>query len=105
MNDYEKSRMLRVQENQARLREMGFKNIVRSLTSLAESKKEKKKKKKQVVSNARDADYIPDFGDVDGDENYEEKFTNSVKVRKKQHRAQYIAPMSINKYANLAKSE
>lgn len=46
MNDYERSKMLRVQENKKKLLELGVKNIAKSLTSLVESKKTKKKNKK-----------------------------------------------------------
>ncbi|KAI7728955.1 hypothetical protein M8C21_026434, partial [Ambrosia artemisiifolia] len=45
-NDYEKSRMLRIQENQKKLQALGVKNIDKSLTSLTESDKTKKNKKK-----------------------------------------------------------
>ena len=45
MTDYERVKMLRVQENQERLRELGIKKIANSLTSLVDSQKTKKKEK------------------------------------------------------------
>ena len=47
MNDYERNKMIRVQENQERLWELGVINIAKSLTSLVESQKTKKKKGKR----------------------------------------------------------
>ncbi|CAH1421292.1 unnamed protein product [Lactuca virosa] len=99
MNDYEKIRLLRIQENQARLKDLGVKSIANSLTSLVESQKPKKKQVKPTSTSARDSDYIPDVGD-DNDGDYQE-VARSVEVSKKQHRPQYIAPMSMNRLANL----
>ncbi|KAL6584466.1 hypothetical protein OROMI_003755 [Orobanche minor] len=101
MNDYEKNRILRIQENQAKLRDLGVRSIGNSLSSLVESQKTKKKKVKPMYTSARDSDYIPDLGD-DGDGDYQEVATG-VKVSKKQHRRQYIAPMSMNRLATLGK--
>lgn len=39
MNDYEKAKLLRVKENQERLRELGVTNIAKSLTSLVQTTK------------------------------------------------------------------
>ncbi|CAH1428093.1 unnamed protein product [Lactuca virosa] len=101
MNDYEKIRHLRIQENQARLKDLGVKSIANSLTSLVESQKPKKKQVKPMSTSARDSDYIPDLGD-DNDGDYHE-VARSVEVSKKQHRPQYIAPMSMNRLANLTR--
>ncbi|KAI3752843.1 hypothetical protein L2E82_24881 [Cichorium intybus] len=92
MNDYEKNRLLRVQVNQARLRDLGVKSIAKSLTSLVESQKTKKKKAKLTYTSARDVDYIPDLDD-ESDGDYREVAT-SVEVSKK-----VVAPMVSNKYA------
>ncbi|KAI7758182.1 hypothetical protein M8C21_015292, partial [Ambrosia artemisiifolia] len=55
-----------------------------------------------TYNNAKDVDYIPDN---DNDDNSEEdqEVNTSVEVFKKQHRPQYIAPLSMNSIANLAK--
>ncbi|KAL4574316.1 hypothetical protein LXL04_021145 [Taraxacum kok-saghyz] len=96
MNDYEKNRLSRIQENQARLRDLGVKSIASSLTSLVESKNPKKKKvkTKYTGTSARDSDYNSSLGD-DGDRDYQEVATNAEK-----HIPQYIAP---NRLANLSK--
>ncbi|KAL4573773.1 hypothetical protein LXL04_020590 [Taraxacum kok-saghyz] len=101
MNDYEKNRLSRIQENQAKLRDLGVKSIANSLTSLVESQNPKKKKVKTKytsASAARDSDYNPGLGD-DGDRDDQEVAT-SAKVSKKKHIPQYIAP---NRLANLSK--
>ncbi|GKA20105.1 transposase, Ptta/En/Spm, partial [Tanacetum coccineum] len=68
MNDYERSKMLRVQENQERLRQLGVKNIAKSFTSLVEGDKIKKRKKK-TVANDNSVDYNPDScGDGEKDD-------------------------------------
>lgn len=82
MNDYERSRMLRVQENQGKLREFGVKNIAKSLTSLVESKKSKKRKEKSTVSNDKDLEYIPEFRD-DDEGDYPLEVSKSVGASKK----------------------
>ncbi|KAK1424444.1 hypothetical protein QVD17_19774 [Tagetes erecta] len=101
-NDYEKIKLLRVQDNKRRLHELGIKNITDSLASLVESKKTKKKKVKPTHSNARDVGYTPEMGE-DNTEDYVEVAT-SVEVTKKPHRSQYIAPMAMNKVVNLGKN-
>ncbi|PWA67428.1 transposase, Ptta/En/Spm [Artemisia annua] len=93
--------MLRVQENQQRLRELGVKNIADSLTSLAVAENTKKRKKKAKVTNYKDIEYNPEESS-DTEENYQEVATH-VTAPKKIHRRQYIAPMSMNRYANLSK--
>ncbi|KAI3785193.1 hypothetical protein L1987_44307 [Smallanthus sonchifolius] len=60
-----------------------------------------KNKAKEIKANARDVDYIPTMGD-DSEGDYQEVAT-TVQVSKKQHRPRYIAPMSMNRLANLAK--
>lgn len=83
MNDYERSRMLRVQENKQKLLELGVKNITKSLTSLVESQNTKKKKnKKKFVTNEKVVEYNSDLGD-DNEENYEEEVARSIGVPKK----------------------
>ncbi|PWA92171.1 transposase, Ptta/En/Spm [Artemisia annua] len=85
MNDYERSKRLRVQENQERLRQLGVKNIAKSFT----------------IANDKSVDYYPNpcgDGEEDGNE-----VATPVKLRQKQHRPRYIAPMAMNKYANLTK--
>ncbi|KAM0031369.1 hypothetical protein Hdeb2414_s0017g00508011 [Helianthus debilis subsp. tardiflorus] len=61
----------------------------------------KKKKVKPPYNNVRDVDYIPD-NDDDSEEDHQ-KVNKSVKVSKKQRPPQYIAPLSMNKIANLAR--
>ncbi|KAL8255312.1 hypothetical protein R6Q59_033533 [Mikania micrantha] len=104
MNDYEKIRLLRVQENQERLKDLGVNRIANSLTSLVESKKTKKKMVKPTQTNAEDVEYIPPMSDDDIEKDYQE-FAASVEISnsKKQHHPQYIAPQSMNKLANFAK--
>ncbi|KAL8205046.1 hypothetical protein R6Q57_010669 [Mikania cordata] len=103
MNDYEKNRLMRVQENHKRLKDLGVKRIANSLTSLGESKKIKKKIVKPTPTNAADVEYIPHMGD-DIEEDYQE-FASSVEVSKskKQHHPKYIAPQSMNKLAKFVK--
>ncbi|KAK9061396.1 hypothetical protein SSX86_018577 [Deinandra increscens subsp. villosa] len=102
LNNYEKSRRLRIQENQKKLQALGVTNIAKSVTSLVESCKAKKRKKKPMVTNEKDVEYMPDF-DNEGEQDYEEEDATRVRVSKKQPRPQYIAPMSIKRCANLAK--
>ncbi|KAD4586580.1 hypothetical protein E3N88_24181 [Mikania micrantha] len=101
MNNYEKARLLRVQENKERLRELGVKSVAKSLTSLVESKKKKKKKVYPTYFNMRDDNYSHEMSD-DSDKDNPEVATN-VQIAKKQHRQRYIAPMSMTKIANMAK--
>ncbi|KAD6796459.1 hypothetical protein E3N88_07355 [Mikania micrantha] len=101
MNNYEKTRLLRVQENKERLRELGVKSMAKSLTSLVESKKKKKRKVISTDFNMRDDNYSNDMSD-DSDKNNQEVAAN-VQVEKKQHRPRYIAPMCMTKIANVAK--
>ncbi|KAL8252260.1 hypothetical protein R6Q59_035953 [Mikania micrantha] len=101
MNNYEKARLLRVQENKERLRELGVKSVAKSLTSLVESKKKKKKKVNPTYFNMRDDNYSHEMSD-DSDKDNPEVATN-VQIAKKQHRQRYIAPMSMTKIANMAK--
>ncbi|GJX54162.1 transposase, Ptta/En/Spm [Tanacetum coccineum] len=91
MTDYERSKLLRVQENQERLRELGIKKIANSLTSLVDSRKTKKTKKNPTTNSERDATH------------FHEEVSGSVGVAKTQHRPQFIVPLPMNKYANLAK--
>lgn len=44
VTDYDRIKLLRVRENQEKLKELGITNIARSMTSLVESKKKTKKK-------------------------------------------------------------
>ncbi|KAJ0619296.1 hypothetical protein HanOQP8_Chr02g0075091 [Helianthus annuus] len=100
-NEYLIARDLRVQENNRKMQELGLKTIANSLTSLTGSQKMKNKKVKPAYHNARDEDYNPGYSD-DNEEEYYEANTN-VEASKKQHRPRYIAPMSLNKIAKLAK--
>lgn len=77
MNDYEKAKLLRVQENQERLKLLGVKNIVNSLPSLVQSKKTKKRKDKTTFNNENDVNYMSDHGG-DGDENHSKENDTSV---------------------------
>ena len=61
------ARLARIQENQKRLRELGVKNVVDSMTSLVDSNKMKKKPVKRNT-RAGDVDYIPDPGEDSGDD-------------------------------------
>ncbi|KAK9070473.1 hypothetical protein SSX86_010875 [Deinandra increscens subsp. villosa] len=102
VNAYENRKRLRVQENQARLQALGLKNISKSLTSLVESDKSKKTKKKRMDTNNKDVEYMPGSEIADQvEQDYEHNDDTSVS-KKKQH-PKFIAPMSINRYANLAK--
>ncbi|GJT38186.1 hypothetical protein Tco_0938051 [Tanacetum coccineum] len=101
MTDFERSKILRVHENQERLRELGVKNIAKSLTSLAVAENTKKRHKKAKVTDDKDVVYNP-VNSVHSEENYQEVATR-VTATKKLHRQQYIAPMSMNRYANLSK--
>ncbi|KAD2804052.1 hypothetical protein E3N88_37429 [Mikania micrantha] len=68
VNDYEKIRLLRIEENQKKLRDLGVKSIANYLTSLVESQKIKKKIVKPSNADKTDADYISDLSvdDVEG---------------------------------------
>ncbi|KAD4982497.1 hypothetical protein E3N88_19168 [Mikania micrantha] len=101
MNNYEKARLLRVQENKERLRELGVKSVAKSLTSLVESKKKKKKKVNPTYFNMRDDNFSHEMSD-DSDKDNPEVATH-VQIAKKQHRQRYIAPKSMTKIANMAK--
>ncbi|KAL8249435.1 hypothetical protein R6Q59_006303 [Mikania micrantha] len=94
VNDYEKIRLLRIEENQKKLRDLGVKSIANYLTSLVESQKIKKKIVKPSNADKTDADYISDLS-VDGENDHQQV----VKKSKKQHRSHYIAPLSMNKLA------
>ncbi|KAL8208994.1 hypothetical protein R6Q57_008406, partial [Mikania cordata] len=98
VNDYEKRRLLTVAQNKNKLRDLGVKNIANSFTSLVESKKIKKGTVEPTNINANDMDYIPNMDDdSEGDRQH------IVTTSKNQHRPQFIPPMSMNKFANLAK--
>ncbi|KAD3336146.1 hypothetical protein E3N88_31665 [Mikania micrantha] len=94
VNDYEKKRLWTVEQNKNKLRDLGVKNIANSFTSLVESKKSKKRIVKPANTITNDMDYIPE---MDDDSEGDRRTSN------KQHHPQYIAPMSMNKLANLAK--
>ncbi|KAL8233725.1 hypothetical protein R6Q59_019825 [Mikania micrantha] len=79
VNDYEKRRLLRLQENQKKLRELGVKNIANSLTSLVENQKLKKKMRKTSSTNGNDVDYVPDMGD-DSESDHQQVAIRSKKV-------------------------
>ncbi|KAI3682006.1 hypothetical protein L2E82_50317 [Cichorium intybus] len=80
--DYERSKLLRVQENQERLRELGIKNIAKSLTSLVESQKKEEKKLKSVGTIERDVDF-----DSGSEEEYREVATIDVPQKRDQSKA------------------
>ncbi|PWA36533.1 transposase, Ptta/En/Spm [Artemisia annua] len=82
ITDYERSKMLRVQENQQTLRELGVKNIAKSLTSLAVAENTKKRKKKAKVTNDKDVEYNPEESS-DTEENYQEISTHVTAPKKK----------------------
>ena len=82
MNDYEKIKMLRVQENQERLRELGIKKIANSLTSLVDSQKTKKTRKKSAaICETNDRSSHDHNGEIG--EDYREEVTASVDAPKK----------------------
>ncbi|KAJ0754544.1 putative transposase, Ptta/En/Spm, plant [Helianthus annuus] len=103
-NVYMEARLARIQENQKRLRELGVKNVVDSMTSLVDSNKMKKKPVKRNT-RAGDVDYIPDPGEDSGDDCEEDnqQVGRSIVVPKKRHHSQYIPPMSMSRTANLTK--
>lgn len=96
LNEYEKSKLLRVQENKQRLHQMGIKNIVNSLRSLAESNKTKKKKVKTTHANVRDVDYTPEIGEDSGEDYLE--VAKSVEVAKRVIRLSVIFLFSLCVY-------
>ncbi|KAL8197969.1 hypothetical protein R6Q57_030020 [Mikania cordata] len=81
-NKYEKERQLRIQENKKRLSYLGVKNIVKSLTSLAESQQMKQKTVKRN-SHVGDVDYIPSAEDDSEDD--DQQVGGSVVASKKMH--------------------
>ncbi|KAK1432147.1 hypothetical protein QVD17_09039 [Tagetes erecta] len=83
VNDYERNRLLRVQENKKRMHDLGLKKISNSLTSLVETQKLKKKKVKPTFNNARDVDYVLD-NDEESEEDYIEVDTSAQVSKKKQ---------------------
>ena len=89
MPDYERSKMLRVQENQERLRELGIKSIASSLTGLVDSQKTKKTRKKSAAISETDARYSHDLNGENG-EDYPEEVAASVGAPKKVTRFKYI---------------
>ncbi|KAL4590513.1 hypothetical protein LXL04_003445 [Taraxacum kok-saghyz] len=86
MNDYEKNILSRIQENQARLRDLGVKSIAISLTSLVEiqNRKKKKVKTKYTSASTRESDYNPGLGD-DGNRDYQEVATSAEVSKKVSH--------------------
>ena len=76
MNDYEKVKLLRVKENQERLRELGVTNIANSLTSLVQSKKTTKSKDK-TSSNEKDVGNMCNYGGDGEGCHYEEINTHA----------------------------
>ena len=82
MTDYERTKMLRVQENQERLRELGIKKIANSLTSLVDSQKTKKTRKKSIAISETNARYFHDHNGETG-EDYREEVAASVEAPKK----------------------
>ncbi|KAI3805289.1 hypothetical protein L1987_27521 [Smallanthus sonchifolius] len=101
VNDYETSRLLRVQENRKKMQDLGLKRIANSLTSLVDSQEMRNKKVKPTyINNTRDEEFMPDNDDNSQEDNQEVE--TSVEVSKK-HRPRYIAPLSMNRIVNLAK--
>nr|XP_043608858.1 nucleolin-like [Erigeron canadensis] len=101
-NKYEQAKRLRVQDNQKRLQALGLQNIAKSLTSLIESDKAKKKKKIPMDNSEKDGEDMPssEFDD-DAEQDYQEEA--ATKIPKMKQHTKYIAPMSMNRFANLAK--
>ena len=89
MTDYERSKMLRVQENQERLRVLGVKNIDKSLTSLAVAENRKKRQKKGKVTNDKDVEYNSEDAS-DSEENYQEVATHVTAPKGNQIRNIFI---------------
>ncbi|MFS8015880.1 hypothetical protein Hanom_Chr15g01361911 [Helianthus anomalus] len=100
-NEYLKARQLRIQENEKIMQDLGLKKIASSLTNLSGSQKMKNKKVKPTYHDVRDPNYIP--GNSDDSEDEYQEFDTNVEVSKKKHCPQYIAPMSLNKIAKLAR--
>ncbi|GKA94998.1 transposase, Ptta/En/Spm [Tanacetum coccineum] len=90
MTDYERNKLLRVQENQERLRELGVKNIAKSLTSLAVAENTKKRQKKAKVTNDKDVEYNLEDS-VDNEENYQEVATHVTAPKKQRVSAPNIS--------------
>ncbi|PWA57151.1 transposase, Ptta/En/Spm [Artemisia annua] len=82
MTDYERSKMLRVPENQERLRELGIKKIANSLTSLVDSQKTKKTKKKSATISETNAMSSHDHNGETG-KDYPQEVSASVGAPKK----------------------
>ncbi|MFS7912027.1 hypothetical protein Hanom_Chr02g00125011 [Helianthus anomalus] len=96
------ARPARIQENKKRLRELGVKNVVDSMTSLVDSNQVKKKTVKRNT-RAGDVDYIPNPDPGDDCEEDNQQVGRSIVVSKKRHHSQYIPPMSMSRAANLTK--
>ncbi|GKB05449.1 hypothetical protein Tco_0833644 [Tanacetum coccineum] len=82
--------MMRVQENQDIFRELGVKNISKSLTSLAVAENTKKRRKKDRDTNDKGVEYNPNDFDESG-ENYQEVATH-VSAPKKEQMKNYKPP-------------
>ncbi|MFS7964476.1 hypothetical protein Hanom_Chr08g00750811 [Helianthus anomalus] len=102
-NAYEQLGLLNIQKYEKRLRDLGVKNVAKSLKGLTESKKIDKKTMKQKSTSEIDVDYNPDDTGDESEEDHQEVARSVGQVSKKVHRAQYIPPMSMKKIANLAK--
>ena len=74
--------MLRVPENQERLRELGIKKIAKSLTSLVDSQKTKKTRKKSAAISETNTRYSHDHNGETG-EDYPQEVSESVGAPKK----------------------
>lgn len=77
MNDYEKSRRMRVQENKTKLEALGVKHLANSLTSLVESDTTKRRKKKTIATVEKNVEHMH-CSDFDNDLNYEEPATTTI---------------------------
>ncbi|KAL2894523.1 hypothetical protein RDABS01_010432, partial [Bienertia sinuspersici] len=86
VNEYEKMRMLRIQENKLRLQESGVKEISKSLRSLCGSQEKKKAKVNEKTHSAPDIDL---------------DYIQVTRGNGQMHRLQFIPPGSMKNFANV----
>ncbi|KAL2938599.1 hypothetical protein RDABS01_022048, partial [Bienertia sinuspersici] len=104
VNEYEKMRMLRIQENKLRLQELGVKEISKSLRSLCGSQEKKKAKVNEKTHFAPEIDLEYNPGDHDEVSDEDTRVGHFKKVTRgngQMHRLQFIPPGSMKNFANV----
>ncbi|KAG6499767.1 hypothetical protein ZIOFF_039559 [Zingiber officinale] len=102
MTAYERVRMLRVQENQAKMRELGLKDIGNTMPSLVTSTKLKNKKQKSLGTSNYDAEQFLDENGGGKDDESSSTY-GFIPTKVQTARQKYIPPMSVQKYVELRK--